>query len=109
MRTASSDLGGSFGGGGLELAEQQYHVQQAGFEDVFIWQAEGDVMEWSTYSVPASVNYERSIEDIAVEELRIAASIIDAADPALEVAWLLRSGGLQRLRDDDRADAGEPW
>lgn len=32
-------------------------------------------------------------EDITVEELRISASIIDAADPALEVASLIRLGG----------------
>lgn len=78
----------------LELAEQHHHVQQAGFEEVFIWHAEGDVMQWSTYRVPASANDARSIEEIAAEELRIAASIIDAGDQALEVARLL---GVKRL------------
>lgn len=78
----------------LELADQHYHVQQAGFGEVFIWQAYGDVMAWSTYRVPVSANDARSIEEIAAEELRIAASIIDAADPALEVARLL---GVKRL------------
>lgn len=78
----------------LELAEQHHHVQQARFEEVFIWQAEGDVVEWSTYRVPASSNDARSIEEIAAEELRIAASIIDAGDPALEVARLL---GVKRV------------
>ncbi|WP_263262392.1 DUF3320 domain-containing protein [Pseudomonas sp. RIT-PI-S] len=78
----------------LELADRHHHVQQAGFEEVFVWHAEGDVMEWSTYRVPASANDARSIEEIAAEELRIAASIIDAADPALEVARLL---GVKRL------------
>jgi very-short-patch-repair endonuclease len=78
----------------LELAEQHHHVQQAGFEEVFVWHAEGDVMQWSTYRVPASANDSRSIEEIAAEELRTAASIIDAGDPALEVARLL---GVRRL------------
>jgi very-short-patch-repair endonuclease len=78
----------------LELAEQHHHVQQAGFEEVFIWHDEGDVMKWSTYRVPASANDARSIEEIAAEELRIAASIIDAGDRALEVARLL---GVKRL------------
>jgi hypothetical protein len=78
----------------LELADQHHHVQQAGFEEVFVWHAEGDVMEWSTYRVPVSANDARSIEEIAAEEVRIAASIIDAADPALEVARLL---GVKRL------------
>ncbi|HEX8592593.1 MAG TPA: DUF3320 domain-containing protein [Pseudomonas sp.] len=78
----------------LELAEQHHYVQKAGFEEVFIWHLEGDVMEWSTYRVPASANDARSIEEIAAEELRIAASIIDATDPALEVARLL---GVKRL------------
>lgn len=78
----------------LELADQHHHVQQAGFEEVFIWHAEGDVMQWSSYRVPASANDARSIEEIAAEELRIAASIIDAGDSALEVARLL---GVKRL------------
>jgi hypothetical protein len=78
----------------LELAEQHHHVQQTGSEEVFVWHAEGDVMEWSTYRVPASANDARSIEEIAAEELRIAASIIDAGDLALEVARLL---GVKRL------------
>ncbi|WP_122456453.1 DUF3320 domain-containing protein [Pseudomonas viridiflava] len=78
----------------LELAEQHHYVQHAGFEEVFIWHAEGDVMEWSTYRVPASANDARSIEEIAAEELRIAASIIDATDTALDVARLL---GVKRL------------
>ena len=78
----------------LELAEQHHYVQKAGFEEVFIWHAEGDVMEWSTYRVPASANDARAIEEIAAEELRIAASLIDATDTALEVARLL---GVKRL------------
>lgn len=78
----------------LELAEQHHHVQLAGFEEVFVWHAEGDVMEWSTYRVPASAGDARSIEEIAAEEVRIAASIIDAGDRALEVARLL---GVKRL------------
>jgi very-short-patch-repair endonuclease len=78
----------------LELAEQHHHVQQAGFDEAFVWHAEGDVMEWSTYRVPASTNDARAIEEIAAQELRIAASIIDAGDLALEVARLL---GVKRL------------
>ena len=78
----------------LELAEQHHHVRQEGFEEAFVWHAEGDVMEWSTFRVPASANDARSIEEIAAEELRIAASIIDAGDRALEVARLL---GVRRL------------
>lgn len=78
----------------LELADQHHHVQQAGSEEVFVWHAEGDVAQWSTYRVPASANDARSIEEIAAEELRIAASIIDAGDAALEVARLL---GVKRL------------
>lgn len=78
----------------LKLADQRHHVQQAGFEEVFVWHAEGDVLEWSTYRVPVSAIDARSIEEIAAEELRTAASIIDAPDPALEVARLL---GVKRL------------
>lgn len=78
----------------MELAEQHHHVKQADFEEVFIWHAEDDVKAWSTYRVPASASDMRSIEEIAPEELRIAASITDAADRALEVARLL---GVKRL------------
>lgn len=78
----------------LELVEQHHHVRQEEFEEAFVWHAEGDVMEWSTYRVPASVNDARSIEEIAAQELRIAASIIDSGDRALEVARLL---GVRRL------------
>jgi hypothetical protein len=78
----------------LELAEQHHHVRQEGLEEAFVWHAEGDVMEWSTYRVPVSVDDARSIEEIAAQELRIAASIIDSGDRALEVARLL---GVRRL------------
>jgi hypothetical protein len=78
----------------LELAEQHHYVLQEGFEEAFVWHAEGDVMEWSTYRVPASANDARSIEEIAAQELRIAASIIDSGDRVLEVARLL---GVRRL------------
>jgi very-short-patch-repair endonuclease len=78
----------------LELAELHHHVQDAGTDEVFIWSAEGDVTGWATYRVPASANDARAIEDVAAEELRMAAAIIDAADPALEVARLL---GVKRL------------
>jgi very-short-patch-repair endonuclease len=83
----------------LELAEQHHHVQQAGFGEVFVWHAEDDVLGWSTYRIPVSANDARSIEEIAAEELRIAAAIIDTADPALEVARLL---GVKRLTGSAR-------
>ncbi|AZE04925.1 DUF3320 domain-containing protein [Pseudomonas chlororaphis] len=78
----------------LELAEQYHHVQQTEAEEVFVWSAESDVAGWSTYRVPASAADARSIEEIAAEELRIAAAIIDAGDLALEVARLM---GVKRL------------
>jgi very-short-patch-repair endonuclease len=78
----------------LELAELHHHVQDAGPDEVFIWHAEGDMAGWATYRVPVSANDTRSIEDVAAEELRMAAATIDAADPALEVARLL---GVKRL------------
>lgn len=78
----------------LELAEQRHHLQDAGFDEVFVWQAEGDVPGWSTYRVPVSANDARSIEEIAAEELRMAATTVDAGDPALEIARLL---GVKRL------------
>lgn len=78
----------------LELAEQHHHVQQEAFEEAFVWHDERDVMSWSIYRVPASANDARSIEEIAAEDLRIAASIINADERALEVAGLL---GVKRL------------
>ena len=78
----------------LELAEQYHHVQQTGAQEAFIWHAHADVAAWSTYRVPASAADARAIEEIAAEELRMAAAIIEAADPALEVARLM---GVKRL------------
>ncbi len=78
----------------LELADQHHHVQQSGDDGAFVWHAEDDISGWSTYRIPVSANDARSIEEICAEELRIAAGIIDAADPALEVARLL---GVKRL------------
>ncbi|MNM37089.1 hypothetical protein D3C81_478120 [compost metagenome] len=83
----------------LELAEQHHHVQKTAAEEVFVWHAEADVAGWSTYRVPASAADVRSIEEIAAEELRIAAAIIDANDPALELARLL---GVKRLNASAR-------
>jgi len=78
----------------LELADQHHHVQQAAGDEAFVWHTKSDVLGWSTYRVPVSANDARSIEEICAEELRIAAGIIDATDPALEVARLL---GVKRL------------
>ncbi|MCK0546996.1 DUF3320 domain-containing protein [Pseudomonas syringae] len=78
----------------LELAEQHHYVQQAGFEEVFVWHSEGDVAGWTTYRVPASSEDTRAIEEVAAEELRIAATGVDAEDKALEVARLF---GIKRL------------
>lgn len=78
----------------LELADVHHYVQDAGHDEVFVWHAKDDVQAWSTFRIPASANDARSIEEIAAEELRVAAAIIDTVDPALEVARLL---GIKRL------------
>lgn len=78
----------------LELAEQHHYVQQAGFEEVFVWHSEGDVAGWTTYRIPASSEDTRAIEEVAAEELSIAAANVDAEDKALEVARLF---GIKRL------------
>ena len=78
----------------LELAELHHHVENAGPDEIFVWHAEHDVIGWATYRVPVTADDARAIEDVAAQEIRIAAAIIDAADPALEVARLL---GVRRL------------
>ena len=78
----------------LELAERHHHLQNAGPDEQFVWHAQGDVETWSSYRVPFSANDARSVEEIAVEELRVAAALVNAGDSALEVARLL---GVKRL------------
>jgi very-short-patch-repair endonuclease len=78
----------------LELAEQHHYVQQTGLEQAFIWQAETDVPAWDRYRVPASASDLRGIEEIAAEELRMAATTLDAADLPAEIARLF---GIKRL------------
>lgn len=67
-------------------------------------------MGWSTFRVPASSNDVRSIEEVAGQEWRIVASLIDAGDPALEVGLLFsvkRLTGAARERIE-RAECVEP-
>ncbi|WP_416425063.1 DUF3320 domain-containing protein [Pseudomonas sp. App30] len=87
----------------LDLAEQHHHVQVTGADEAFIWCAESDIASWSTCRVPASDADGRSIEEIAAEELRIAAALIDGGDPALEVARLM---GVKRLTAPARERLG---
>jgi very-short-patch-repair endonuclease len=83
----------------LELAEQHYHVQQTGLEQAFVWQAEADVEAWARFRVPASASDLRGIEEIAAEELRMAARTVTAGDLPAEVARLF---GIKRLNGAGR-------
>lgn len=78
----------------LELAERNHHLQKAGPDEQFVWHSQEDVATWSSYRVPVSANDARSVEEIAAEELRVAAALVDAGDQALEIARLL---GVKRL------------
>ncbi|VVP81086.1 hypothetical protein PS914_02199 [Pseudomonas fluorescens] len=78
----------------LELAERNHHLQNSGPDEQFVWHSQADVQTWSSYRVPFSANDVRSVEEIAAEELRVAAALVDAGDPALEIARLL---GVKRL------------
>jgi hypothetical protein len=74
----------------LDLAEQHHHVQVTAADEAFVWHSESDIANWSTYRVPASDSDSRSIEEIAAEELRIAAEVVGIGDRALEIARLMR-------------------
>jgi hypothetical protein len=83
----------------LELAEQHYYVQQTGLEQAFVWQAEADVEAWARFRVPASASDLRGIEEIAAEELRMAARTVTAGDLPAEIARLF---GIKRLNGAGR-------
>lgn len=78
----------------LELAECNHYIQTVAPDEQFIWHSYDDVATWSTYRVPASASDVRSVEEIAAEELRVAATQVNTGDMALEVARLL---GVKRL------------
>lgn len=88
----------------LELVEQKYHLQRNAAEDLFVWLNESHRQEWAHYRAPATENDVRSIEEIALEELKAAASTVSAEDQALEVARLF---GIKRLNSTARSKIEE--
>lgn len=84
----------------LELAERNHHLQDGLIEDQFVWRTEQDIAAWDRYRIPATDKDARSVEEIAVEELRTAACLIPLGDRALEIARLL---GVKRLTGPARA------
>jgi len=88
----------------LELVEQKYHLQRNATEDLFVWLNESHRHEWAHYRAPATDNDVRSIEEIALEELKAAASAVSAEDQALEVARLF---GIKRLNSTARSKIEE--
>ena len=83
----------------LELIESKYHLQLDATETLFVWQNEQHRQDWAHYRAPATDNDIRSIEEIAMEELKAAASTVSAEDQALEVARLF---GIRRLNSAAR-------
>lgn len=88
----------------LELVEQKYHLQLDAAKALFVWKNEQHCQDWAHYRTPASDNDVRSIEEIAMEELKAAASIVSAEDHALEVARLF---GVKRLTSTARSKIEE--
>ncbi|MEB0031356.1 DUF3320 domain-containing protein [Undibacterium sp. RTI2.1] len=88
----------------LELVEQKYHLQLDAAKALFVWKNKQHCQDWAHYRTPASDNDVRSIEEIAMEELKAAASIVSAEDHALEVARLF---GVKRLTSTARSKIEE--
>jgi very-short-patch-repair endonuclease len=72
----------------LEFVEKKYHLQLDATEALFVWQNEQHCQNWTHYRIPENDSDVRSIEEIAIEEIRAAASAVLAEDQVLEVARL---------------------
>ena len=94
----------------LELTEQYHHLKSDPVEGQFVWHSQSDVLSWNLYRTPGAFDDARSVEEIAAEELLLAASLISAGDRPLEIAKTfgvkrLTSAGRQRIESVVRAAA----
>lgn len=80
----------------LELAERHYHFQPAPEPEHghFVWLAADDPDRWNIYRVPEREEDIRFIEELAPEEISVAARSIQSDDAVTDIA---RTFGLRRL------------
>lgn len=83
----------------LELTEQHHHLRSDPVEGQFVWHSQNDISNWNMYRTPSALDDARSVEEIAAEELLLAASLFSAGDSTLEIA---KTFGVKRLTSAGR-------
>jgi hypothetical protein len=83
----------------LELVEKKYHLQLDAIDALYVWKNEQHRNDWIDYRIPETEADIRSIEEIAIEELRSAANNVHTEDKAVDVA---RMFGIRRLTNNAR-------
>lgn len=84
----------------LEVAELNHHLEPDLIEDHFVWRSAQDIASWNGYRTPQGEQDVRSIEEISIEELVVAALDAQSTDKAIEIARLF---GIKRLTEKARA------
>jgi len=83
----------------LDLTEKNHHLRSDPVDGLFVWHSESDVASWNSYRIAGALDDVRSVEEIAVEELLVVASLISAGDRPLEIA---KAFGVKRLTSGAR-------
>jgi very-short-patch-repair endonuclease len=84
----------------LELVERDHHIQTDIHQGQFVWTHADDIVAWNSYRTPENEEAWRSIEEIALPELRCAARAASGTDVAFEVARIF---GVKRVTTQARA------
>jgi hypothetical protein len=83
----------------LDLAEQNHHFTPDASDGTFVWLHAAEVDSWNVYRIPSGSAEGRSIEEIAMHELRSAARAATSDDRIVEVAKMF---GVRRLSAQSR-------
>jgi len=78
----------------MDVVAQRHHVAPDGAAGLFVWPDREAPARWQGFRSPATAEDIRQIEEIASAEIRAAARIGNAEDPAVEIA---RRFGIRRL------------
>jgi hypothetical protein len=84
----------------LELADEHHHMDADPIDGTFVWMNEATKGDWRAYRGPAETGDIRSIEEVPMQELRIAADTVTGTDRPVELARIF---GIKRLSASARA------
>jgi very-short-patch-repair endonuclease len=84
----------------LDLADEHHHMDADPIDGSFVWMNKAAKGDWRVYRGPSEGGDARSIEEVPMQELRIAAGAVSGSDRAVELARLF---GVKRLSAAARA------